>query len=125
MATQRYDFAVPVGDPMVGPDRKITPIYLRWFNAVRDRFGILTERTQTYDPPNIPPAAGPWTSITVSFPGAKPLDTATASHSGATSGIIILATPTTDSVTVTFINVTGAPIDIPNGTLLVSVESKT
>lgn len=123
MATQRYDFPIPAADPVAGPNRLVTPIWLRLFNAWRERFGVLTEQTQTYDPPNI--LSGATASVAVSFAGAKPGDKAWATHSTVQSGIILLATATTSSVTVTFWNVSGAPIDLASGTLRVGVESTT
>ena len=123
MAQQRYDFPIPSADPVVGASRMVTPIWLKLFNAWRDRFGILTEQAQIYDPPNI--LSGATSSIAVAFAGAKPGDKAWATHSAVQSGIILLATATTNSVTVTFWNVTGAPIDLASGTLRVGVESTT
>lgn len=121
MATVRYYQPVPTADPVVGTDRRVSIIWMKWFDFVAKRLGIVTETTATYDPPAI--GAGATVSVSVSFAGARPGDFATATHTGVVAGINIIATATTDSVTVTFWNVTGGSIDLSSGTLRVRVES--
>lgn len=121
MAKLRYYQAVPTADPVVGQNRLVSTIWSRWFQFIAQRVGVLTEQTQTYDPPAI--AAGATGSVTVTFTGARAGDKAFATHTQAVAGIIILATATTDAVTVTFLNVTGSPIDMASGVLRVGVES--
>lgn len=123
MAQQRYDFPVPVADRVTDPAGLVRPIWLRWFNFVRDRLGIVSETATTYDPPNI--LSGAVSSVSVAFDGAKPGDKAWATHTQVTAGIIILATATTDSVTVTFWNISGGAINLASGVLRVGVETTT
>lgn len=121
MAKIRWYQPVPAADPVVENTRRASIIYLRWFQFVARRLGVLTEQTQTYDPPSI--AAGATASVTVTFMGARAGDEAFATHTQVVSGIIIMATATTDAVTVTFLNVTAGAIDLASGTLRVGVRS--
>lgn len=121
MAKLRYFQAVPTADPVVGANRLVTTIWSRWFQFIAQRIGVLTEQTQVYDPPSI--AAGSSASVTVTFTGARAGDKAYATHTQVVAGIILLATATTDAVTVTFLNMTAGAIDIASGTLRVGVES--
>ncbi len=121
MAIVKFYQPVPVKDPVVGADRQVSLIWQRWFNFVAQRLGVVSEGNFTYDPPAI--AAGGSASASVSFPGARPGNFAWAAHTQVVAGIIISATATTDSVTVTFNNVTGAPIDMASGTLRIRVEA--
>ena len=123
MATRRFYQPPPTADALVDTTRKINLKWLAWVNYVAQRLGILTEITQTYDPPNI--ASGATSSVAVTFAGARAGDKAWATHSAVVSGVVLLATATTDSVTVTFWNVSAGALDIASGTLRVGVESTT
>lgn len=122
MAVTKLYQPVPSRDPVVGSDRLSSLIWLRWFNFVAEILGRRSEASFVYDPPSI--AAGATSSVSVAFQGALPGDFAAAAHSTVTAGIIINATATTNSVTVSFTNVTAGAIDLASGTLRVRVEAQ-
>lgn len=122
MAVVKLFQPVPSRDPVVGTDRLSSLIWLRWFNFVADIIGRRSEASFVYDPPSI--ASGATSSVSVSFQGALPGDFAQAAFSQVVTGITINATATTNSVTVSFTNLTAGAIDMPQGTLRVRVEAQ-
>jgi hypothetical protein len=93
-----------------------------WFQRIAD-LGRVIEVSATYDPASI--ASGSTAQATVTATGAVAGDFAVASFVTADVGVVLLAAVTaTDTVTVTFWNVTGGAIDLASGTLRVRVEAK-
>lgn len=92
----------------------------QWRAQVIARFGALPSArlsgSATYDPPSI--AAGDSASTTVTVTGALLGQQAAAAFSLDLAGLYLTASVTaTDTVTVTFVNPTAAPIDLDEGTL--------
>lgn len=78
--------------------------------------------SKTFDAPSI--AAGASTTTTVTVTGATLGQYATASFSLSVAGLVVTAyVSATDTVTVVFANLTGAPVDLASGTLTVRVTS--
>jgi len=76
--------------------------------------------SKTYDPPNVASLNATTTTVTVT--GAALGDTAIASFSLSTAAFVVTAQVTSaNTVTVAFLNITGAAVDLASGTLKVNV----
>ena len=122
MATSQksYGADAPFKAPLVNKDNTVNLTWLAWFGRVIAAMKILVASTD-YNPPAI--AAGTISTTTVVVTGASLGDFATASFSAPNAGVQLFAQVTAaNTVTVSFWNSTGAPIDLAAGTLRVRVE---
>ena len=111
----------PLKAQISGRDGMVARVWLAWFDSITRRCRALFA-TATVDPPNI--ASGGAAQATVTVEGARAGDLALASFETANAGIVITANVTADNtVTVTFLNVSGGAIDLASGTLRVRVEA--
>lgn len=95
--------------------------WLSWFDQIT-RHVRASYTDATVDPPNLASGAASQTTMTIN--GARPGDMATASFTPANAGVMVSANVTdTNTVTVTFFNVSSGSIDLPSGTLRVRVEA--
>ncbi|MBU6188410.1 MAG: hypothetical protein KGR68_03755 [Betaproteobacteria bacterium] len=111
----------PTKAALVDRSAMVTLRWLSWFDSIT-RASRATLTDATVDPPNL--ASGAAAQATVTVNGAKAGDLATASFSPANAGVMVVANVTADNtVTATFLNVSGGAIDLPSGTLRVRVEA--
>lgn len=111
----------PLKAQMTGRDGLVARVWLAWFDSITRRCRALFA-TATVDPPSI--AAGAGAQATVTVEGSRAGDLALASFDPANASVVLVANVTADNtVTVTFINVSGGAIDLPSGTLRVRVEA--
>jgi hypothetical protein len=108
---------------LVDAYRYITVRWQSWVDVVGKRMAAVRILDTPYDPPSI--AAGAAETINVTMSGIAPGDFAQASFDQPNVAIRLLADVTAvDTVTVTFLNLSGASVDLASGTLRVRVENK-
>lgn len=121
MATRSLLQEPPYRSPFVDRTFKLTLTWMQFFNSLVSRGKVLLTDA-TADPPNL--GSGATAQVTVSVPGAKAGDHASASFEAGDPGVVVLANVTADdTVTVTFWNVTGGAINLASGTIRVRVEA--
>jgi len=108
---------------LVDPRNYVTVRWQSWFDVVGKRVAAIRILDTPYDPPSI--AAGAAETINVTMSGVAPGDFAQASFDQPNAAIRLMADVTAvDTVTVTFLNLSGAPVDLASGILRVRVENK-
>lgn len=111
----------PLKAQIAGRDGLVARVWLAWFDSITRRCRALFA-SATVDPPNLSSGAAAQTTVTVE--GARAGDLALASFEPADAGVVVTAAVTaTDTVTVTFLNVSGGSINLASGTLRVRVEA--
>jgi hypothetical protein len=124
----RYNVEAPVRAALVETTRMVSMRWLQWFQAAGDRLSAVSRLDAAYDPGSI--SAGAVSTVNVTFSGVKPGDLVTAvsfspmATSGTpTAGIRMLADVTSaNTVSVSFLNVSGGAIDLDAGTIRIQVE---
>lgn len=133
----------PTKTPVVNADRLVHATWLLYFNVVTEfirQFITFKEASETfvtavttfmsrylrfdipYDPPSIGAGLAHTQDVTVS--GVKVGDIVGVSFQPAAAGMTLLAQATaTNTVSVTFLNVSGGAIDLGSGTIRLSVET--
>lgn len=98
--------------------------WLPFFNLVGKRIAAVRVFSVDYDPASI--VSGGWHSAVVTIPGVTAGDFAiAASFEPLVPGVHLLADVNVDNtVTVSFLNLTGGTVDMPSGVLRVEVERK-
>ena len=111
----------PLKAQISGRDGLVARVWLTWFDSITRRCRALFAAVTT-DPPNL--VAGASAQATVTVAGARAGDLALASFTPGNAGVMVSASVTAnDTVTVTFLNVSGGAIDLASGTLRVRVEA--
>jgi hypothetical protein len=113
----------PPSQRIIEADGTVNKTWYDWFKDIGQATAglIPLQGTVTYDPPSLGDGVGATTTVTVA--GAALGDTAVASFSLATSGIIITAwVSAANTVSVRFQNESGGTLDIGSGTLKASVQ---
>jgi hypothetical protein len=128
MGIRRFNAEAPVRSQIVDVARVVTLRWLQWFQEVGNAIQAVTIVDTVYDPPSV--AAGSLFTVTVNYQGVTPQDfvrglsfSPMAVAGVPTTGIRLLGNVTdTDTVSVTFFNVSGGAIDLDSGTLRIEVE---
>ena len=124
----RYNAEAPVRSALLDATRFVSQRWLQWFQTVGDRLSVIQRLDTPLDPGNI--VAGGASTVSVVFPGTKPADLVQAvsftpmTVGGVpTAGMRVFGNVTDiDTVSVTFLNVSGGPIDLDAGTLYIQTE---
>lgn len=112
----------PTKAALVDAARNIALGWLTWLNAVRDH-ATFDEVAATLDPGSLD--AGDGVTATATVRGARVGDFATASFDEIEAGITISAAVTAaDTVSVTFLNLSGGTVDMASGTVRVRVSRR-
>lgn len=128
MALIRYNAEAPVRSMVVDLGRMVSQRWLQWFQVVGDRLSAVMRLDTTTDPGNL--SAGAASTVNVTMSGVNPGDLVTAVSFSPmavggtpTAGVRLLADVTAaNTVSVTFLNVSGGSIDLDAGTLRIQVE---
>jgi hypothetical protein len=128
MPLVRYNAEAPVRSVLSEVSRMVTRSWLPWFQIVGDRLSAVSRLDTALNPGNI--AAGAASTVNVTFPGVRPPDFVQAvsftpmTVAGVPSSAIRFFGNVTDvnTVSVSLLNVSGAPVDLDAGTLYIQVE---
>ncbi len=128
MALIRYNAEAPVRSMVVDLGRMVSQRWLQWFQVVGDRLSAVMRLDTTTDPGSL--SAGAASTVNVTMSGVNPGDLVTAVSFSPmavggtpTAGVRLLADVTAaNTVSVTFLNVSGGSIDLDAGTLRIQVE---
>lgn len=128
MALIRYPSEAPVRSALVDAVRMVSLRWLQWFQLVGARIAAVTRLDVAYDPPNI--AGGAAFTVTVTGSGCAIGDYVTGASFApmtvaavVTTGIRLMADVVdTDTIAVTFFNITAGAIDLDAGTIRLQLE---